>query len=60
MNTSKIDMCIFISENKKCNVNSKECYGGFCKKHKDNYLLCDGLIVLDRFTGDIKIIKYVI
>ena len=44
-------MCIFISENKKCNVNSKECYGGFCKKHKDNYLLSDGLIVLDRFTG---------
>ena len=54
MNTSKMNMCIFISENKKCNMNSKECYGGFCKKHKDNYLLNDGLIVLDRFTGDSK------
>ena len=54
MNTSKMNICIFISETKKCNVNSKECYGGFCKKHKDNYLLNDGLIVLDRFTGDSK------
>ena len=28
----------FCSETKKCNENSKECFCGFCKKHKDNYL----------------------
>jgi hypothetical protein len=53
MNNSENIMCIFISENKKCIGHSKECYGGFCKKHKDSYLLNDGLIVLDRFTGEI-------
>ncbi len=53
MNTT----CQFINvENQMCGCKGKSVYsyGGFCKKHKDNYLIKDRLIVLDRFTMNPK------
>ena len=37
-----------------CKLKSKKEYGGYCWKHRHQYLLQDNLIVLDRFTGNSK------
>ena len=49
-----IKVCIHNLDNHKCNKKPNKCYGGYCKKHKDEYLLKEGIINLDNFTGDIK------
>ena len=50
----KSNMCIYISENNKCKSKPSECYGGYCKKHKNDFLFKDELINLDHFTGNSK------
>ena len=37
-----------------CKLKSKKEYGGYCWKHRHEYLLQDNLIILDRFTGNSK------
>ena len=54
INIKKSDKCIHIIDTTKCCKKSFICYGGYCKKHKDEFLLKEGLINLDNFTGDIK------
>ena len=54
MNTLESKECIFINDCYKCKLKSYKCYGGFCKKHKNEYLLQDGLISIDRFTNNSK------
>lgn len=54
MNSTKKVECIFISGESKCLGKSHGCYGGYCKKHRDLFLLKDGLIDLDKFTGESK------
>lgn len=54
MNTLEYKECIFINDSHKCTLLSYKCYGGFCKKHKHEYLLQDGFISNDRFTGNSK------
>lgn len=46
--------CICFTENVQCSGKGEQCYGGNCKKHRDNYLLTDGMINLDNFTGNDK------
>ena len=49
---------IFFNEDSKGMCKSEGCnikvrgdkYGGFCNKHKSNYLIYDGIIIYDRFT----------
>ena len=54
MNNSKNDsMCPRIRKFKMFHKGIG-CYGGYCKKHKDCFLLKDGLIQIDNFTGDPK------
>jgi len=53
-NKNKCEKCIHILDNDKCNNKSFTCYGGYCKKHKDDFLLKDGIINLEEFTGDSK------
>jgi hypothetical protein len=59
MNTVESDItmadnkCIHILDN-KCNKVSVTCYGGFCKSHKDEFLLKDGYINIETFTNEIK------
>ena len=38
----------------KCNKEAFTCYGGYCKKHKDEFLIKEGMINLENFTGVIK------
>ena len=47
----------------KCQINQEGCeckhksnkeYGGYCKNHKDNFLIEDNLIQLNKFTNNIK------
>ena len=54
MNNSKNDQCVHESGNSKCSHKGIGCYGGYCKKHKDCFLLKDGIIQIDSFTGDPK------
>ena len=54
INMKKSDKCIHTIDTTKCCKKSFICYGGYCKKHKDEFLLKDGFINLDNFTGDIK------
>ena len=42
-------MCV----NESCEAKSSKKYGGYCRRHKDEYLLYDGFIVYDRFTNNI-------
>lgn len=49
-----VNECNHISANVKCTTCSHICYGGYCKKHKDLFLLKDGFINIDNFTGDVK------
>ena len=51
---SKSTQCIHTLDNTKCNKKSFTWYGGYCKKHKHEFLLKDGIINLENFTGDIK------
>ena len=53
-NMKKSNNCIHSIDNSKCCKKSFICYGGYCKKHKDEFLLKDEFINLDNFTGDIK------
>lgn len=39
---------------KNSQENSMNKYGGYCKRDKDQFLLKDGLIIIDHFTNDIK------
>ena len=41
-------MCEFVDNNTKCNKKNK--YGGYCWKHRYNYLLDNNKIIHDRFT----------
>ncbi len=38
----------------ECQCNSIQVYGGYCKKHKNNYLMKDKLILIDHFTCNIR------
>lgn len=38
----------------ECQCSSIHLYGGYCKKHKNNYLMKDNLILMDHFTCNIK------
>ena len=51
---NKSTMCMYTSENSKCKSRSSACYGGYCKKHRNEYLLKDELIILDHFTENSK------
>ena len=54
INMKKSDKCIHTIDTTKCCNKSFTCYGGFCKKHRNEFLLKEGIINLDNFTGDIK------
>mgnify|MGYP006131206357 FL=1 len=43
-------MCL----NESCDAKTVKKYGGYCKKHKNEYLLHDGFIVYERFTNIIS------
>jgi len=53
INIKNSDKCIYTIDTKCCKK-SLACYGGYCKKHKDKFLLKEGFINLNNFTGDIK------
>ena len=60
MNQSK---CIYNLNQIECTLNNKKCYGGYCWKHRKQYLLDDNCIILDYFTScskdyTIKELKY--
>ena len=59
INTNEYDKCIHVLDNSKCNNKSFICYGGYCKKHKEEFLLNNGFINLDNFTGNIKDYKLI-
>jgi len=44
--------CVFINNGTKCNKNRK--YGKYCHRHRKLHLLNNDLIILDRFTSNIK------
>ena len=46
--------CIHITNDSKCSSKSNEKYGGYCKKHRKEYLLKDNIIHIDHFTSDCK------
>tara|TARA_B110001469_G_C9611545_1_gene304221 strand:- start:374 stop:1420 length:1047 start_codon:yes stop_codon:yes gene_type:complete len=55
--------CIFNLNEIECTFNNKKCYGGYCWKHRKNYLLDNNCIIIDRFTSysndyTIKELKY--
>lgn len=37
-----------------CNHKPSNVYGGYCKKHRSHHLCKDRLLVMERFTGDMK------
>ena len=39
INMKKMDKCIHTNDTTKCCKKSFTCYGGYCKKHKDEFLL---------------------
>ena len=41
------------TENVQCSGKGEQCYGDYLKR-RDNYLLTDGMINLDNFTGNDK------
>ena len=43
------NICKFINSDNQCKYKCK--YGDFCYKHRDNYLIVNGEISRDRFTG---------
>ena len=46
-------MCIFENGNDhKCQNKSQKKYGGFCTKHKREYLVVNDKIIYERFTGN--------
>ena len=46
-------MCIFENGNDhKCQNKSQKKYGGFCTKHKREYLVENDKIIYERFTGN--------
>ena len=46
--------CLFTMNGICCNHKKNKGYGGYCKKHRKEYLLKDGLLILDRFTSNEK------
>ena len=49
-----MNKCIHITNDSKCSSKSNEKYGGYCKKHRKEFLLKDNIIHIDHFSSDCR------